>query len=102
MPATGLSEAAIALAVLGLGVRDGHWMLAAGDAANPASGAFTITKDATSAKVLLVDNSSTGVRLRNNGHIVDDDDTVVIYALEIAPALKRSPASDFGDLTFHA
>jgi hypothetical protein len=54
-------------------------------------GAFTITSGARASKVFVAANATAAARLHMNGHLKDDDDAIVIHAMEIAPAMSRSP-----------
>ncbi|QYA15925.1 SIR2 family protein [Rhizobium sp. AB2/73] len=91
LPASGLREAAVAAGILGLGIDEGAWALDGVDAADETSGIVRVTSAAGSAKVFLVANSYAALRLQHHGHLVDDEDAIVIYSLETTPALPRSP-----------
>lgn len=96
LPASGLGEAAIALALIGLGIRDAGWALSAADQATAESGSFTLVAGGNSAAFVLANNSQSSIQLRKNGHISDNADMVVIYSAEIPPSFARSPMAPPG------
>jgi hypothetical protein len=91
LPASGLREAAVATGILGLGLQAGAWTLDAIDPSDNTSGVVRVTSSAGAAKVYLVVNSHAALRLQHHGHLVDDDDAIVIHSLETTPSLPRSP-----------
>jgi hypothetical protein len=91
LPASGLREAAVATGILGLGLQAGAWTLDAIDPSDNTSGVVRVTSSAGAAKVYLVANSHAALRLQHHGHLVDDDDAIVIHSLETTPSLPRSP-----------
>jgi hypothetical protein len=90
---SGWCEFAVAVGLLGLGVRDGLWSVAGTDLADPTSGAVQITSALSSARILLVANSHVALRLQQNGHLTHGDDVILVHSLEIAATLPRSPRS---------
>jgi len=91
LPSSGLCEVGVAVAILGLGIRDGHWTLELSDVADLSSGTLRLVTATATAKVLLARDSSAAVRLRQHSHLVDGDDLIVVHASEIDPAFARSP-----------
>jgi hypothetical protein len=87
----GLPEFAAMAGLFGLGVEQGHWSIQMVDPAATSAGAFQITSGGRTSKLYLVANSTSATRLRLNGHINDGDDAVVVYGLDIAPPMTRSP-----------
>lgn len=61
--ATGQGEAANALALLGFGMRDGHWDIALGDASNQSSGVLKAASQLRAARIILVAHDNADVRL---------------------------------------
>jgi hypothetical protein len=91
--ATGQGEAANALALLGLGMRDGHWDIALGDASNQSSGVLKAASQLRAARIMLVAHDNADVRLFNEGAYSDDDDDVVIlHSMDPGERQTRSPA----------
>jgi hypothetical protein len=88
---SGWCEAAVAVGLLGLGVRDGLWSVAGTDLADPTSGVAQITSSLSSARILLVANSHVALRLQQNGHLTHGDDVILVHSLEIAATFPRSP-----------
>lgn len=93
IPASGLTEAAVAVAILGLGVEDGAWTLHGEDIADPEAGIIRISGTASSARIFFVLNSHAAVWLQHNGHVADNDRTILIHSKEKVPPMRRSPRS---------
>lgn len=91
LSASGLKEAAVALGILGVGVREGLWELQANAAENDLNRALQISSDNARLKLLLVANSQVALNLEVGEEQICDSNTVVIYSSEIAPRLTRSP-----------
>jgi hypothetical protein len=96
LQSSGRCEAATALGLLGMGVRDGLWTLAPSDPTDAMSGAAQITSTLSSAHVVLVANSHVALRLQQNGHLDHGEDVILIHSLEIPLTLPRSPRSALG------
>jgi hypothetical protein len=91
--ATGQGEAANALALLGLGMRDGHWNIFLGDAANQRAGVLRAASQLRAARIMFVAHDNADVRLFNEGAYSDDDDDVVIlHSMDPGERQTRSPA----------
>lgn len=91
--ATGQRQSASALAVLGLGLRDGHWRLHLDDPSLHQSGALRATSDLSSARVIFAANGDVDLRLFNDGvYSEDDSDVIVIHSTDVQDRPKRSPA----------
>lgn len=86
-----MRELSVAIGVIGLGVNRNIWTVQPGDPAAVASGAFEIESGGRESKAFIVANTTAATRLLLHGHVTDDDDAIVVYALEIAPLLPRSP-----------
>jgi hypothetical protein len=93
LPASGLTEAAVAAGILGLGVSAGDWTLNAENTADPEAGMVRISSPASSARVFFVVNSYVALRLQHNGHVADVDRTILIHSKEKTPPMRRSPRS---------
>ncbi len=87
----GMRELAAAVALLGMGVAQGNWSIETIDLAVPSAGAFQITSGPRASKLFVVANTTSATRLSLNGHLADGDDAIVVYGLDIAPAMPRSP-----------
>ncbi len=91
LPASGLREAAVAAGILGIGLRDGLWTIATADPNSRFAGVALVSTTRGIARLFLVANSHTALRLRQNGCLVTEDDAVVVYSSDIVPPMARSP-----------
>ncbi|MGE3703382.1 MAG: SIR2 family protein [Hyphomicrobiaceae bacterium] len=91
LPASGLREAAIATGILGLGLQAGAWTLDGIDPSDNTNGVVRVTSSSGTAKVYLVANSHAALRLQYYGHLLDDEDAILIHSLETTRSLQRSP-----------
>jgi hypothetical protein len=90
---TGQREVAAALALLGLGTKNGLWKVRLDDPASPNSGALRVASDLSNARVIFVANSDVDLLLFNDGTYMDDDeDVIIVHAADVQPRQKRSPA----------
>lgn len=89
----GLRELAVASALLGMGTEQGQWSIQTVDPATPSAGVFQIMSGARASKVYIVANTTSATKLRLNGHLADGDDAILIYSLDIAATMPRSPRS---------
>lgn len=96
LSASGLCEVAVALGLLGIGLADGEWTFGASDATDLAGGVLRIQASSGEAKILFAGSNDAAARLVNNGHWVQDGNTIVIYSPEIARRLQRSPVAPPG------
>jgi len=96
LSASGLKEAAVALGLLGIGVREGLWELQAKAAENDSERAIQISSDNAHLKLLFVANSQVALNLEVGDEQICASKTVVIYSSEIAPRFTRSPHSTPG------
>lgn len=86
--ASGIPEAAIAVAIVGILAREKKMSV------GPSSGgveSFTLSKGAIVTKVFFAANSNAALKLRNNGHIDDSADSLLIHSLEVIQPMSRSP-----------
>jgi hypothetical protein len=88
----GMRELAVAVALIGTGISEGHWSMETVDPADPTEGACRLVSGGRASKFLVVANSSAAMRLKLNGHVRDDDDAIIVHGLEIAPTMPRSPS----------
>jgi hypothetical protein len=88
---SGLTEAAIAVAIIGLLVKDGKLRVTRADPGVFGSGAVGFESTVGAAKVFFTANSNVALRLQVNGLVTDSSDTVVVHSLEIVTPLARSP-----------
>jgi hypothetical protein len=95
LPSLGLRELAVALSLLGLGVRQGHWTVDNADPLDGTSGSIAVVT-AVNSKVFLVNNDHTAMQLRQNGHLPDGANVVVVFSQTTAPRMARSPDGVFG------
>jgi hypothetical protein len=91
--ATGQGEAAKALALLGLGMRDGHWDLALENLSDRRSGVLRARSQLREARLMFVAHDNADVRLFNEGaYSEDDDDVVIVHSMDPGERQTRSPA----------
>jgi hypothetical protein len=93
---SGLSELAIAAALLGMGLGAGMWNVSAGSPADPKAGILTLANRTASTKIFFAANSQAEIHLRRNGIVADSDNAVVVHSLEISPAMPRSSRRALG------
>jgi hypothetical protein len=87
----GMRQLAVAAALIGTGMSEGHWSMVAVDPPVPTESVFTLISGSRASKFFVVANTSAATRLKLNGHLKDDDDAIIVHSLEIAPAMPRSP-----------
>ena len=91
--ASGIPEAAIAVAIVGILAREKKMSV------GPSSGgveSFTFSKGAIVTKVFFAANGNAALKLRNNGHIDDSADSLLIHSLEVIQPMSRSPRTSPG------
>jgi len=93
---SGLTEAAIAVGVIGLLVQDGKLEIQKSDPGIFGSGAVCFKSTVGSAKVFFAANSNVALRLEANGLVTSSSDTIVIHSFEIVSPSPRSPKAGFG------
>jgi hypothetical protein len=96
LSSSGLTEAAIAAGILGLGFKAGHWTLQTEDIANFDAAVITLKGTASSAKIFFVMNSHVAVSLQHNGHVTDIESTILIHSKERVPLMARSSSGAIG------
>jgi SIR2-like domain len=92
IPTAGMRELAVAIALTGMGIGEGHWSIETVDPAAPSEGACKLVSGGRASKYFVVANTSAAMRLKLNGHVKDDDDAIIVHGLEIAPMMARSPS----------
>lgn len=96
IPSTGLAEVAVIAGVLGIGIETGVWALEGVDPSDPSAGIALVKTATASTKMVLAAHGRAAIRLQQNGHIVDDEDAVLVYSAERPPTMTRSPRSSPG------
>lgn len=96
IPSSGLAEVAVIAGVLGIGIENGVWTLAGVDPADPSAGIVRVSTATASTKMVLAAHGRAAIRLQQNGHIVNDEDAVLVYSAEKPPTMPRSPRSSPG------
>ena len=90
---TGQIEAANALALLGLGMRDGHWELTAGDIADPSSGVLRARSRLREARLMFAAHDNADLRLFETGaYAEDDNDVIILHSMDPRERQTRSPS----------
>ena len=93
---TGMREFAVALGLLGRGSQSGQWALEPVDPTDATAGALNIKTAAGPTKLYLISSSHVALRLKLNGHLVDDENAILIQSLDIAAPMVRSPRGAIG------
>lgn len=93
---SGLPQLAIALALLGLGLRAGDWTMTVPGAANPAGSVVDVTAKSGPVHLFFVKDQYAALKLQRDGHIRNDDPIIVVHSKEIISPLPRSPLGRFG------
>ena len=90
LPASGLREAAVAIAILGVGLRNGTWTL---EALRVEEGGATIriVSALRGAKAYFVANGHVALCLLHEGYLEGDDNVILIHSLKRVGALQRAP-----------
>jgi hypothetical protein len=88
---SGLSEAAVAVAVLGLLAKSGVVDVNPTDTTAFGAGVMEIESPVAPGKVFFAANGNAALKLRNNGFVNDSADTILIHSLEIIQPQTRSP-----------
>ena len=97
LPQSGLRELSVALALLGLGVREDLWAAVPTDASNPAQGAMALDAGVGRTRIYIVANGQAGLRLQSNAIVADTDaDVVLIYGQDAPISMARSPSGPRG------
>jgi hypothetical protein len=91
LPASGLTQLAVAAGILGIGVSNGTWTLESVSEEDAEDGVVRIHTDGSSAKVFFAANSHAALSLQHEGYVDNDDDAIVIHSLEVAHFMQRSP-----------
>lgn len=91
LPASGLCETAVAAGVLGYGVSHGEWQINAPASNAVRDGMFRLHAPSGEAKVFLTSGPISALQLRQDGHVVDVDEPIVIHGQKLVPAMPRSP-----------
>jgi hypothetical protein len=88
---SGISQFAIALGLIGIGLERGLWTAAKTDIIANTSGALVLTGRSGPAKVYFAANSHSAIRLSTNGLIANNDDVIIVHSHENPPAMQRYP-----------
>lgn len=96
-PTAAFRRMALAVSVLGRGLREGHWNLTPGTAKSPGDGVLRLATARQDTRVFVVRNARASSQLALDGLIDDDDDDVLVLLAE-APraATTRSPRGHYG------
>lgn len=93
LPASGMRETAVAAGVLGYGVSRSEWRVDAPASNAAGDGMFRLHGPSGEAKVFLTSGPISALQLRQDGHVVDADEPIVIHGHKLVPAMPRSPRS---------
>lgn len=91
LPASGMCETAVAAGVLGYGVSSGDWQIGAPASDAVRDGMFLLHAPSGEAKVFLTSGPFSALHLKQDGHVVDADEPIVIHGHELVPTMPRSP-----------
>ena len=90
LPGSGLCEFAIAVALIGIGMERGLWVVSKPDVADLCCGALTLTGRSGPAKFYFASSSNAAIRMHTDG-LVADNDAVIVHSHEAPPAMPRYP-----------
>lgn len=96
LSASGLQEAALAIAILGHGVRNEIWTVKLCEPSQSKNFVMEISSAIGTATLQLISNNEVGIRLISDESFEEGDKSVAIYSTEIAPINRRSPHSQHG------
>lgn len=91
LPASGLRETAVAAGLIGYGVSRGEWQIDAPASNVVRDGMFRLHAPSGEAKVFLTSGPISALQLKQDGHVVDADEPIVIHGHKLVPAMARSP-----------
>lgn len=91
LPASGLRETAVAAGLIGYGASRGDWQVDAPASNAVRDGMFRLHAPSGEAKVFLTSGPISALQLKQDGHVVDVDDPIVIHGHKLVPAMTRSP-----------
>ena len=93
LPASGMREIAVAAGVLGHGALRGEWQITSSASDAIRDGMFRLNTPSGEVNVFLASGPISALHLRQDGHVVDVDEPVVIHGHKLVPAMPRSPRS---------
>ena len=96
LPASGLRETAVAAGLIGYGVSRGEWQIDAPATNATHDGMFRLHAPSGEAKVFLTSGPISALQLKQDGHVVDAEDPILIHGQKIVPAMPRSPRAALG------
>jgi hypothetical protein len=88
---SGLREFAVAIALLGLGLQDGNWVLEFVDLHDMSAGGLRMIAASGPARLFFVASNHSALKLQVDGYLESASDVVVVHSLAIAPTMPRSP-----------
>lgn len=91
LPASGLRETAVAVGLIGYGVSRGEWEIDAPASTAVRDGMFRLHALSGEAKVFLTSGPTSALQLKQDGHVVDAEEPIVIHGHKLVPAMARSP-----------
>ena len=93
LPVSGIRETAVAAGILGYGVSRGEWQIDPPASNVVRDGIFRVNTPSGATKVFLTSGPISALQLRQDGHVVDADEPIVIHGHKLVPAMPRSPRS---------
>jgi hypothetical protein len=91
LPASGLRETAIAAGLIGYGASRGDWQVDAPASNVVRDGMFRLHAPSGEAKVFLTSGPISALQLKQDGHVADADEPILIHGQKLVPAMPRSP-----------
>jgi hypothetical protein len=79
LPASGLRETAVAAGLIGYGVSRGEWQIDAPASNAVRDGMFRLHAPSGEAKVFLTSGPTSALQLKQDGHVVDAEEPIVIH-----------------------
>ncbi|MDP2072809.1 SIR2 family protein [Hydrogenophaga sp.] len=91
LPASGLRETAVAAGLIGYGVSRGEWQIDTPASNAVRDGMFRLHAPSGGVKVFFTSGPISAMQLKQDGHLVDADEAIVIHGHKLIPAMARSP-----------
>jgi hypothetical protein len=91
LDADGLTQLALALALLGRGEQDGFWKCAISNHLDLKSGAVAVIGTERKVEVFFAASAHAAAKLVAGGHVAEDDDAVLVHSFETPERAARHP-----------
>lgn len=93
---SGIREMGVGVGIVGIGVRDGVWKIVAADRSNGKSGSIGVETTVGTVNLFFASNANIALRFFTNGHIAENDNTVIVHSMEMHAPKTRAPKRALG------